>query len=153
MPLCDVQDRIHVRGLAVQMHRENGLGSLGNRRLDRRDVHRESARIDVDEHRGCIHIVDRGHRCHEGEGDGNDFVATPDVGCEQRQVQGAGSGIHADTVRRLTVGRKLCLECGHFGTERELATVQNALDRGVHLVLDRRVLRLEIDKRNHDVFP
>ncbi len=52
----------------------------------------------------------------------------------------------------LAVGGELLLERRHFAAERELAAVQDALDRGVDFVLDRRVLGLQVDERNHDAF-
>src|ERR1700675_1027040 len=68
-------------------------------------------------------------------------------------MDGAGPGVYANAVFRLTIRRELLLECCDFATERELAAVENALNRSVDFVLDRSVLRLKIDKRNHDFFP
>ena len=124
-----------------------------DRGLDRADIHRERSRIDIDEDRRRARVVDRRHRCDKREWHRNDFVAGADVGGKQSEVQRAGPGVHANAVSRLAVGGELLLECGHFAAQRELAAVQNALDCGIHLSLDRGVLRLEIDKRNHDVFP
>ena len=116
-------------------------------------IHGEGSRIDIDKDRCRSRVVDGGHRRDKGEGHRDDLVAGADVGGKQGEMEGAGPGIDANPACRLTVGSELFLECGHFATERELATVENALDRGVHFGLDRRVLRLEIDERNHDVFP
>ncbi len=138
--------------LAIQVHRKYRLGSVGNRGLDRTNIHGEGSRIDIDKDRRRSRVVDRGHGCDKGKGHRDDFVAGADVCGKQREMKGAGPGIDANPVCRLTVGRELILERGHFTTKRELAAIENALDRGVHFSFDRRVLRLEVDEWNHAAF-
>ncbi len=152
MPAGDLQQRIHVGRLAVQADRNDRLGLVGDRRLERRDVHREGLRIDVDEDCLGARVVDRRNRGHEGERDGDDLVAATDAGGEQGQVQRARAGVDRHADGRAAVGREFLFERRHLGAERERAALQHALDRGVHFGLDREVLGLEIDERNHDCF-
>ncbi len=152
VPPGDLQDGVHVSRLAVEVHRDDRFGPLGDRGFDRVRVDVEGARIDVDEHRPRPGVADRRHRRDEGERNRDDLVARTDVRGKQREVKGARAGVHADTVLRLTIGRELRFERGNLGAQGELAALQYALDRRVYLILDRRVLGLQIDKRNHAAF-
>ena len=118
-----------------------------------RGIHREGARVDVHEHGRGARVVDRRDRRDERERHRDHLVARADVGREQRQVQRAGAGVDADAELRARVGGELLLELGHLAAERELAGIEHALDRGIDLGLDARVLGLQVDERNHVALP
>ena len=94
-------------------------------------------------------VHNRRGRRHEGERHGNHFIARPDAGGQQRQMQRARPRIYADGLGRAAVGRELALERGDFLPENELRAVQHPQDGGVDFRLDRSVLTAEICVRNH----
>ncbi len=141
-PACDLQDRIHVGSLAAEMDGKNCLGARGDRALDFRGVHREVARIDVDEHRPRAAILDRRDGRDERVRHGDDFGAGADACRQQRQVQRTGSRIYADRVIGAAVTREVLLERGDVAAQNELGAIQRAQDCCVDLRFDARVLRL-----------
>ena len=68
-------------------------------------------------------------------------------------MQGAGAVVDAYSMRTAAIGGKLLLKRGDFTAEGELASVQDALNGGVHLLLDAGVLRLEIEKGDQVTTP
>ena len=113
------------------------------------DVHREGLRIDVDVDRARADVADRGDGGDEGERHGDDFVAGPDAGGDQREMQRAGAGVDRDAVRRALVGGELLLEGLDFRAEDELAGVEHAPDGGGDVRFDGEVLGFQVDERNH----
>ena len=134
--LGDLENRVHVGRLAIQVYWDDRLRLVGDRRLQCRHVQRERLRIDVDEDRRGAGVVDGRRGRDERERHGDDFIAPADTGRKQGEVQRARSRIHADALLRLTVVRELVLEGDHFAAQRELAAVQDTLDCGVHLAFD-----------------
>src|SRR5687768_14716992 len=67
MPARYLHDRIHVGRLPEEMNRNDRFRSRRNDRFEGPRIHRVVLRIDVDEHRLCSRVLDRGHRRHEGE--------------------------------------------------------------------------------------
>src|SRR5262245_43355613 len=148
----DLQDRGHVSRLPIQVHRDDRFRPLRDGGFDDLRVDIERLRIDVDEHRPRTGVADRRYRRDKREWNGDDLVAWADVRGEQREVKGARPRVDADPMLRPAIGSELGLERRNLGSERELAGLEYALDRGVHLVLDRFVLRLQIDERNQAAF-
>ena len=69
---------------------------------------------------GCRSRMDDGVRGRaEGQRRGDDFVARPDAGREQRQVQGSGTRIHGDGVRSADVVSEGPLELADPRTGRQ----------------------------------
>ena len=145
-----VQDGIHVGGLSIQVDWDNRLGfrSDGGFQLARIEIVGFGIDIDIDRSGTSVeNCRDRGDKSKRRS---DDLVAGSDSGGEQRQVQSAGPGVHADRLGIRTVGGKLFLEAGYFRSERELAAFENARDGGIDLRLDAVVLRLQVSVRNHD---
>jgi hypothetical protein len=65
-------------------------------------------------------------------------------------VQRARAAADADGLARAAEGREVALERGHGRTEDELRLLEHLQHRGIDLGLERAVLRLQIDERNHD---
>ena len=145
----DVENRVHVGRLAVQVHGNDGFRPRGDGGFELRRIHRPIARLDVHEHRRGARVFDGRDGGHEGVRDGDHFVAASDAGGEQRQVQGARAAVDADGVARVAIGGKRLLERGHRRAEDELRFVEHAEHGGVDFGLEGAVLRLEIDERNH----
>ncbi len=88
-------------------------------------------------------------RCREeGERRGDDFVASADVERAQRQQDRVGAVGTANGVLRSRQRRDGLLELFDGLAEDEKLIVDHAHERGHDLVLDRRVLRAEVEKRN-----
>jgi hypothetical protein len=153
VPARDFAQRVHVRRLPVQVHRQNDLGALGYCRLDAVGIHGEEARIDVYQHRLGMAVMDCGGRRHEGKRHRDDLISRLDTRRKQREMQSARAAVDSHGMLGLAVRRVFLLQRRHFGAKRELAAVQHALDGRVDFGLDARVLRLQIDERNHEAFP
>ena len=82
----DRLERVHGRGVAVEMNGHDGARALSDRCFDGCRRQRERQRVDVGEHRGGAcdgHGVGGGR---EGEGGDDDFVARSDSAGQKAQV-------------------------------------------------------------------
>ena len=126
------------------------------RRFERGRVHREAARLDVDQHRHRAGPLDRGDGRDRGVRYREDQVAGADAAGAQRQFDRVGAAADADRVRRPEPGAKAGLERLDLATENVLAAGEHARYRGIDLVLlleiagarvglrDRRVIMLTL---------
>ena len=94
--------------------------------------------LDVDEDRPWRRRSDRRHGGDEGERHGDDLVARPDAGGEQRQVQGARAGVDGDRVLGAAIGGELALERRRPRRRARTGRVEDAEHGGVDLGLDAR---------------
>ena len=78
----DFQDRIHVGGMPVEVHRQDGAGAPGDGLFDPRRIKRVGVRRDIDKHRRCTGIADGGHAGDKRVRRGDDFVTRADSGGE-----------------------------------------------------------------------
>ncbi len=86
MPAGDFQDWIHVRRLAVKMHRQNGPGARSNGRLDEVGIQIVSLLAHVHRHRRGPGEGDTEPGGDESMRRHDDLVARPDVATAQNQV-------------------------------------------------------------------
>jgi hypothetical protein len=84
VPSRDLEDGIHVGRLTIEMYWDNGAGTRCDRLFDLRRIHGERLRIDVYEYRSRAAVGNRGNACDECKWHGDDFVARPDAGSQQR---------------------------------------------------------------------
>ena len=145
----DLQDRIHVRRLSVEMDGNHRHRPGRDRRLELRRIQRKGNGIDIHEDRCSADVADRGGRRDEGERHCDDLVAGAHPRGEKRQVKRAGSRVHRDAVRRAAVVRELRLEALDLAPEHVGGVRQNAGHGLLDLSLDFPVLRSKIDERNH----
>ena len=144
-------DGIHVRRLTVEVYGQDRFGAWRNRRFNRGGIHRERARINIHQHRSRSSVEDRGNASYKSERYRDDFVARTDSSREQGKMQGACTGVQANTLRSAAVGREFLLEPRHLRAEHELATIQHTRDRGINLRLDALILCFQVEIRNLDV--
>jgi hypothetical protein len=149
VPAGDVQNGIHIRGLAVKADREDSASALGDSGFDLPDVDVECTRIDIDLHRGRTCITDGGYSGKEGEWNGDDFVAWSDACCEQRQVQRAGSRIDPESVFDTAIRRELFFKCLGLFPQNELAASENARDGCIDFGFEFAILGGEINEGDH----
>ena len=145
--------RVQIRRLPVKMNRQNGFCALGDDAFDLGHVHRVGARVNVHEYRARARINDGRNSGNEGERDRDDLIASTNARGQERQMQGAGPGIHGNPVSRAAIIRELGLKCRHFAAQRELGSFQDAVDGLPNLLLNGSVLRFQIDQWNHVCFP
>ncbi len=143
---CEVQQRIHVDHLPVEMDGHDGPGSRRDGRLDLRDVHEQRVRAHVDEDGPGAERADGLGGGDEREGDGDHFVSLANSDRLEGERQRVGSVGHADAVRGAAERGEVSLECRDLLAEDERCTRQHSGDGFVDLGTDREVLRLQIDQ-------
>ena len=114
------EQRVEVRGMSVQVHRNDGLRARRDLRLDLCDVHHVRGGIDIDKHRRSAAVANRGRGGDECIGDRDDFRSRPHSGSQQRQVQRAGARVYAYTMTGVAVGSKLLFELRDFAAQNVL---------------------------------
>ena len=115
--LGDLEDRVHLRRLAVEVHRHDGSGALGDRRLDGLRVHVVGGRVDVDEDGASAAVVDHRGRGHKGERHRDHLVTGLDSRCQERQVQGRRPRARRHGMTGRAELREGLLEGGDLGAE------------------------------------
>src|SRR6516165_3747913 len=148
VPGRQIQDRVHVRHLTVQVYRHQSRHRLPQPLVNipaRRGVryapglqvlaqlfrvHRKGPRIDVHKFGLRASLTDGLGRRDEGMGHGNDDVARPDAGGDKGEAQGIGSAVDSDTVLRAAELRKLFLESLYFRASDKARCLKNFLAHG-----------------------
>ena len=129
----DLQEGIHVRGVAVEVDGKDDLRARGDGRFDRRGMDVQGARVEVGED-GPRSDRDDGQG---GEGGGkrrgHDLVARPHPEGLEAELQGLGAVGHRDRVPGGERLRELTFEGLAFGPEDEPAGVEHAGDGRVDL--------------------
>ena len=119
-----------------------------------RRVHQPGVRIDVHEDRGGAGEADRLGRGHEGQGDGDDFVARADAQGEQDEPECVGAVAYADGVFGTAIRGEFFLEFRDEGSAREGVGIDDLGDGREKLRPVRSMVSFEIKKRYlHFVLP
>ena len=87
----DLENRIHVGALTIEMHQQNSARALGNGGFDLAYVDVEGGGVDIHEYRGCADVTDGRDGGIKRERNGDHFIAWSDARGQQSQMQGAGS--------------------------------------------------------------
>jgi hypothetical protein len=148
-----LQNRVEIRALTKEMHRDDRLGARRDRAFDF---------FNVDEHRIVAHIDEYGTRagqfdcrdgCDRGVRHGNHFVARANAEREERDVNRFGARANADRVFDTDVLGKFFFKRFDLWTENVPAAFQHARDGIVEFGLDGFVLFGEVEERNHFTKP
>ncbi len=145
----DGVDGVEVGALAVQRHRHQGAGALGDGCLQQRRVEGAGVRLDVDVHRPR---AEQGHGFgggDEGEAGGDHLVARADAQRHQGDLQGVGAVGAGDAVAGAGEGAQALLQFGHLRAEDVLAVVEDAADAGLDALADALLLGLQVDELDH----
>ena len=105
----DALERVHVGGLAVEMHRQDRARARRDRGRGRVRIERQPLGIDVGEHRPRAGHHDGERRVGRRERRRDHLVARADVERAQDQRDRVGAGADADGVRAPAGGRELAL--------------------------------------------
>ena len=135
-----LSDGIHVGGVPVQMHGNNGFGAARDGSLDRLYVQRVRVWIDVHQYR-CgpgMRYAERGG--DEAVGRSDDLVARANVESPQRQLEGRCAGVHTDRIGRVTESGKLLLEQVHLAPQDEVCLLDYLRNRLINFRSDGPVL-------------
>ena len=136
----DFHDRIHVGRLTVKMYRKNGFGAGRDRSFNCARIQRERAGIDIDQHWTRARVDHGRDARHKRERHGDDFVARPNAGSQQRQVQSAGSRVQRNAVACAAISPEILLERRDLSPKNELGTVKNTSYGRVNFRLDAAIL-------------
>jgi peptidoglycan/xylan/chitin deacetylase (PgdA/CDA1 family) len=147
----ELDDRIHVGALAVEMYRNDRLG-LGCRcPLEFRWVERERVGVGVHQHRSGPGGVDRRHRRHARVRGSDHLVAGSHAGRRERESQCIGPGRDTHGVPSAAVLRERSFEAVDNRAQRGTAGVENARHRLKQFVAELRVVAGQVDEGNSQV--
>ena len=166
VPSRQLEERVHVGDLPIQMHRNDGRhraasalahhptrppvgGALGLQ-VDSQllGIHRVGARIDIDEIRPRADLRDRFRRRDEGERHRHDGVSGLDARRDQGEAQRVRAAGDSNAHLRLAELRKVALEFLHHGAADEPGSVEGGLEDGPQLFAELAVHRDKLEKRN-----
>jgi len=158
VPASDLENGIHVAGLAVEMHGNDGARVRGNSGFDLFRIDDERVFLDIEEDGLGAGRGNRFRGRNERMGGRDHFVPDADAERLQCQAQRVSSvpAAGAVQVRRgarcvlplPAVLRKLDLEVPDILAANERAPRDDALDRGVDVVSDAQILSIEVDEWN-----
>src|SRR5690606_32785592 len=139
------EDRVHLRGSAVEVHREDRLRARRDRGLYQARVDVEGAFVDVDEDRRGADVADRLGGGEEAERGRDDLVARADAEGAQADHERVGAAVDPYGVLHAQVVGDLALEGLHLGPADELAAAHDALEGGAQLVPELLDLGAEVE--------
>ena len=131
--LAELDDRIHVGALAVEVDRDHRSRPYAERAAHGVEVHCPRFRLNVAEHRRRTGALDRRHRRHTGVRLSDDLVPRTESERPQRELYRVRSGRDPHRVGGGERRREFLLEGPSLAAEHEPAAVEHAPDRGVEL--------------------
>src|SRR5437879_3450002 len=146
--LCQLEQRVEIGRLAVEMHGNDPHRARPDRGAHRGGIDRHRPLVDVHEADRTARLGDRLGRGDEGVGGGDDFITRSQAEGNESEPQRIGPAVHADTPRSLTVGRELPLEALHFGPADELSGAQRTPERRHQRLFQRQVWPHQVQERN-----
>jgi len=124
----------------------SGFARRGNGNLQRRRVHVEGVRVDIDEPDMGAKPGHHFGRRDKGEGRAEDRLARTHVLGHQHHRQRVGTRGTGDGMLRPAMGRQLRLKLCNLGPHDVLAVVKHPGNRGIHPITDEHLLSGQIDK-------
>ena len=140
VPVGNLADGFHIRALAIQMDRHQGLGAGRDRRLDFVGVDTVRLRIAVNKDDRCPCDPDRFRGCEERVAGGDALVATTDAERLESEPQCVRPVAHADGIFRSVIICQLLLEPLQHRAHHVLAAFQHCLNVLINFRLNIMVL-------------
>jgi hypothetical protein len=140
----DVEQRSHLCGLPVKMHRYDRLRARRDGVFDSIGIDVVGARVDVYKDRSCSALGYRLGGGEKGERGRDHFVTRSDAQCLQREPQSPGPGGEPNGALRPDKGSECPLKPGYLFTENEARVVEDSLNGRINLGLDAGVLCFEV---------
>jgi hypothetical protein len=128
----DLEHRIHIDGVAVQVDHDDGLGARCDALPQQRRVEIEGFRIDIDRNGMGTLVHDGEKRRHVGQRRDQHLVARPHREGEEREVQGSRPAGHRHAVRAAAVLCEFLLE--HWQVVSKESGDRSPLQRFVHVM-------------------
>ena len=146
MACGDGLDGVHVGALAIERDRHDGAGASGDGGFDLGRIDVVGDRIDVDEHRTRAKERDHLAGGDEGEGGGDDLVATTDLERHHGREQGIRAARQADAVTHADELGQTLFQFLDLRPLDEQTMVEHGFDAGLHIAVDTGVLGLQVDE-------
>src|SRR6266849_852681 len=119
-PVRKLQNRVHIRGEAVQVDHYDGTNARSHAVLLLRGGDVVGIGVNIGENRVGAERADRAAGGDKGEGRQNDLVASRDTASAQREHQSIGARTDADSVRHAAEARDFLLERFPFPSQDKL---------------------------------
>jgi len=142
----DGLNHLHLGRLAVQVYRQDRLGSGCDRRGKPTRIEVVCLRIVVDQNRGGPRVVNAQGRGDKRVRGGDDLVARSDPQALHRQSEGIQAAAHADAIFGLAVGGELLLERRQVRAGDEITLGQHLVDGRSNLSVQCVVQPFQIDQ-------
>jgi len=140
------QNLVHVGGLTVEMHGQDGFRARREGGFNLRGVHRVGFRVNVHEHRARAREGDGGNRRNEGVRHGDNFIARADTERPQRQFQRGDAGVQPHRIFCFAVTSEFFLEQFHVLAQNEIRLGDDAAHRLLYFCRNRLILRFEVNE-------
>jgi hypothetical protein len=142
---CQVEQECHVSALAIEVHRDDGLGPRGHTGFHL--LHGEVERRGVDVHKDR-YPPQADHGCssgEEGERCRDDLIAVTDADRHQSQQEGIAPRGDADSMRCAAKVRHFALKGADIRSQNEPLTIQHCVDRFANFRSSGRILSCQIN--------
>ncbi len=144
----DVDDGSQISRPAIEVYGNDGAGSRSDDLLNQRGINVRGSGIDIHKDRLRPGVANRLGRRDECVRSGNDFIARPDAGRQQRQVQSARTRIKGDAVLHLAIIRKRLFKSLDLFPQNERSSAAHPVKRRTNLVSQFGILRSQIEIRH-----
>src|SRR6185312_12907655 len=144
----DRHDLVHIRWLAVEMHRNDADRAWRDRCLDRLGIDGEGHPVGVAEHRRGTGMGDHCRGGDPGMRGGDDFVARLYLQRSHRKIKRIGAVGAGDAVFGVDGACEFSLESVDIGPPDKSVVADHVGDRAVDLALDVLVLELQVCERH-----
>lgn len=140
------KERIHIRWLTKEMHRNYGFCFRRNRFPQGNMIHRVGSLLNVNKYGLCTRVSNRFRCRHEGARNRDNFIAWTNPHGEQGKPKRLGSASHTKRAPRLTIDREIFFKCLYKRATSKRRTVNDFPDCGADLVAQRGMVRFKIDE-------
>ena len=130
---CQLQQRVHVCGLAVDVDRYDGPGPVRDPVLHPIDIQGETLRFDIRQHWPGAQLANRLGRSPEGVGSGDHLVPLPYIQGPQHQLQGIRAVAHPDAVIDVVVVGESLFKGLHLRAQNKGAVFHDFSQGGIYL--------------------
>ncbi len=132
----DFQNFVECSGASESVHNDYAARARGNGFLDPGRIKIECLRIDINEYRYSAFVPKNIGDGDESERGNDDFITFGDAQRANGKMQGAGSGIHGDSVRSANIARDGILKFFHLWTATKPAGAKHRADGGNVRIVD-----------------
>ena len=141
-------DRIHVRGLPVKVHRDDGLGPRRDRRFDPLRIDVAGGFVRFDRHRPRPDIRHGEPRRDESVGRNDHLVSRADVPRPQHKLQGIEPVAHRNAMLGLAVGCEFRFESPGLLAKQNPPRIHHPVVSRIEPVLQLKITGMNIKKWN-----